>query len=213
MERFSGEETTLSRPTPARRAARAAITTAPAIPGQPPTRRSVPTLFLCASGSRLGQLSAAHAGVVAAAAKTWSGTGGKPISTAINRPTFDRPGWSSVPSLGHPSATVTSASTASPAIWPVSPFTPDGVSNASTGRSDRLIARMAWAWRSRGGPLRPVPRTPSTMTDAARNAVSNGPESCLSPSSVSNGICQPCNRSARGSLSATRTALTGRPHA
>ena len=117
--------------------------------------------------------------------------------------------------MGHPKATVTSASVDSPGTAPVSASTPDGMSRARTGASDRLRARMARAWRLRGSPVIPVPRIPSTRTEAPRRRRSRAAsKSSASPSSSWSRrmvIPQPCRRGSSSGRSAARTAVTGRP--
>ncbi len=54
------------------------------------------------------------------------------------RPRSSAPGSSTTPTLAAPNVTVRSARTASPSTAPVAPFTPEGMSTATTGDGDRV---------------------------------------------------------------------------
>jgi hypothetical protein len=61
---------------------------------------------------------------------------------------------------------VTSARTAAEVTSPVEAFTPEGTSTAMTGLPAALIDSISAAASGRGSPLKPVPKSASTITSA-----------------------------------------------
>ncbi len=67
------------------------------------------------------------------------------------------------------------ADTAAPGTSPVDAFTPEGMSTATTGAADSLIASIWRAASSRGSPWKPVPKRASTITSASPSDRSSQP--------------------------------------
>ena len=110
----------------------------------PARMATAPTACLWVTGARRGfHLDTEPA--VTSCAQSVPGPGGKAISTATMRPQCTRPGCSSVPSFGHPKATVMSARTTTPGTAPVAPSTPEGASSATIAPPASLAASMAAA--------------------------------------------------------------------
>ena len=81
------------------------------------------------------------------------------MSATRTAPASSAPGRITTPTFGAPNVTVRSARTASPSTAPVAPFTPDGMSTATTGAGDVLSPAIASAHSSSGTPRNPVPNT------------------------------------------------------
>ncbi len=92
------------------------------------------------------------------------GADSRPMSATTTRPAWKRPGATTSPTFGAWNVTVTSASTATPAISPVEASTPDGTSTATTGASAAFIRAISSAASGRGSPWNPVPKSASTTT-------------------------------------------------
>ncbi len=129
---------------------------------------------------------------MSAASYSSRSSGGNPISTAISRPHRARPGWKSAPDLGQPNMMVLSAATETPGTAPVVGSTPEGMSRATIGRPLAFMRRMTVAAGSRGSPVAPVPRIPSTSTLAPARAAS-------APSSVMRSRLKSVKRAGSGS--------------
>ena len=93
---------------------------------------------------------------------------GNPMSATRTAPANSAPGSTTTPTLGAPNVTVRSARTASPSTAPVAPFTPDGMSTATTGAGDAFSPAIASAQSSSGMPRNPVPNSASIATSARR---------------------------------------------
>ncbi len=109
------------------------------------------------------------------------------MSATRTSPAFSLPGKIQCPSLAAWKLTVTSAPTAAPSAAPLEASTPDGMSAATTGASDALIASMAASAGARGAPENPVPKIASTITpEPARSSRSSSrPTSRIVPSNRS----------------------------
>ncbi len=88
------------------------------------------------------------------------------MSATIRRPACSRPGSMTSPAFGRASVMVTSARTQGVSACPVVAFTPEGMSIATIGFSERSAHSMAAAMAPRGAPLLPVPRSASTRNEA-----------------------------------------------
>ena len=87
------------------------------------------------------------------------------------RPAHERPGSNSSPGLYAAKQIVSVARTAGPATAPVVPFTPDGMSTASTGtRRRRPSTRATAAAGPSSAPRKPVPYIASITRSARPNA-------------------------------------------
>jgi hypothetical protein len=135
---------TATRPAPARYAAVPASATAPVISLEPPITTAYPAERLCVSGSRDGTIAATSS----ASSSTRSlriRSVGNPICSTSTTPACLAPGSRISPGFGAPNVTVRSARTAGPSTAPVSPFTPEGMSTATSGTGDAASAPIASA--------------------------------------------------------------------
>jgi hypothetical protein len=163
--RMSSGTATLTSPAPARYAASPIRLTAPVINLEPPITTTTPASRLCVSGGRAGSMAATSSPSVShTSARRRSA--GNPMSTTSTRPAFSAPGRSTIPSLAAPKVTVTSALTATPSTAPVSPFTPEGISTATTGPPQSFSPAMARSPSPSAEPRKPVPKMASTATSA-----------------------------------------------
>ena len=98
-----------------------------------------------------------------------------PISTMLTSPASSLPGFTCSPIFEPWKVAVTSAFTASPCASPLDASTPEGTSQATTGASWPLMARIAPDTGSRGSPEKPVPSSASTTApDPSRRPASSG---------------------------------------
>ena len=95
------------------------------------------------------------------------------MSATRTAPANSAPGRSTTPTFGAPKVTVRSARTASPSTAPVAPFTPEGMSTATTGDGDAFSPAIASAQSSSGIPRNPVPKSASMTTSARRSSRSS----------------------------------------
>ena len=137
------------------------------------------------------------------------------MSTTRRMPACSAPGISTVPSFGAPKETVSSARTASPSTTPVAPFTPEGMSTATTGTPASFRLAIADAHSSSGIPRKPVPKIASTATSARassrrRPCSSNVRTRMPGTSSRRRAFVAAGSRSSSGSSSSTTVVRT--PH-
>ena len=149
-------------PAPARWAASAAIAGAPVNPAAPPATTTVPDANLFPSRPRRGN-NPSTPSLIKPAVDAPGASRGIPISITDTRPAQNAPGPTCNPIFDPWNVAVATARTASPSTSPVEAFTPDGTSQATTGKSPSLIAVIAPATGSRGTPSNPVPSIASTM--------------------------------------------------
>ena len=196
-------------PAPALIAAVAESVTAPVRPREPPATSTWPEVNLVESGPRRGGSSSTPASISppAGGAVTPSGI---PISATRSSPQWRLPGAIRWPSFAAWKATVTVASTATPATSPVEASTPDGMSAATTGASPALIASIASAAGDRGAPPKPVPKIASTTAPepASSSPTSPGETSRPGVSSRSRFAFASGDRSAAGQ---SRSGSTSKP--
>ena len=172
-------------PAPERTADRAANTGAPVKPTLPHKRNSLPKSPLWAVLGRRGRVSGpftAHRSPSVSRGAVRSL--GRPMSMTRTWPEYTRP-WSRYsPGLAAVKVTVMSARTASPRTRPVSPSSPVGRSQATTGQ-DRLFSRRTAARKARcTGRLRPTPSRAS-MAQSQRPSQADCSRSSGSKASIS----------------------------
>ncbi len=156
---------TTTSPAPIRPAASAIRWAAPVIPREPATTTSTPEARLCVSTSRRGTIAATSSGSVTNVSARSEILGEADVHHA-DGPRALRARQEHDAALAAPNVTVRSLRTASPSTAPVAPFTPEGMSTATTGGAPAFNPSIAAAHRSSGTPRNPVPKTASTATSA-----------------------------------------------
>ena len=137
------------------------------------------------------------------------------MSATRTAPASSAPGRIATPTFGAPNVTVRSARTASPSTAPVAPFTPDGMSTATTGAGEVLSPAIASAHSSSGTPRNPVPNTASIATSArssSRSSVAGVKRiTRIEPTSSRRSALRAAG-SRRSAGSSTATTATRTPH-
>ena len=110
--------------------------------------------------------------------------GSSPMSATTTSPAWKRPGATARPTFQPCIVTVTSARTAAPSISPVSAFTPEGRSTATTGTLRAFTASISSAASRRGSPRKPVPNSPSIRTSPSRPSWARRPAACNTSSAI-----------------------------
>jgi len=159
----------LTLPAPLRSAASPHSRIAPGMPAAPPTTSTCPKSPLCAVLRRLGKycstaLSSIRRNSDSLAAFAASGMS-RPANT--NSPQQFGPWSRNKPVLRPTNVTVRSARIAQPITAPVSPCSPVGISNASTGAGCSLTAKTPAASSPSTSRIRPLPSIPSTRRSAS----------------------------------------------
>ncbi len=164
----------VTRPAPARRAARAARMAAPVIAG-PPSTVTCPRLclWLCAPGAGSG----AHSVGVLAKVPPWASprmARGSPMSAQTTSPHRERPGSSRWPGFRAAKVTVRSARRAKPRTSPLAPQRPEGTSTAMSFPRAGTASRNPRAALPRSR-RRPAPNSASRTTAASPTSRAIGP--------------------------------------
>ena len=118
-------------------------------------------MYLLSRGARSGTRSSS-ADVANACAVSRSSS--SPMSTSSISPAKNAPGATRRPTFSRWKHTVQAASIATPATSPVDASTPEGMSIATTSTPVALTCSISRAAGGRGSPLKPVPKSASTIS-------------------------------------------------
>ena len=165
----------MTSPTPERSAAPAHMAAAPAMPAEPATISRCPFRFLWALRGFGGSARRASAGSISAARPSGRNSGGMPMSAASISPHTSSPSPRRSPVFSSWNVTVMSARTQGERAAPLSPFSPEGMSTATTAAPrprSRFIRSISAAAPPSGARDRPVPYSASTHTSGASGAPS-----------------------------------------
>ena len=153
-------------PAPARKAEMEVMAAAPVFPGDPAITSKWPVVPLWASGTRglkqdwiISLVKSHRPGPTSLT--IWDGI---PISTILSDPTYAAPGRTMWPVLAKAKVAVALARIHTPHAWPVSEFSPEGMSTAITGLLRPLIKSMMVLKYPLTSDFKPVPRMASTHT-------------------------------------------------
>ena len=157
---------TVTRPAPARNAARAARAAAPVFPTEPARIRTCPKVPLCASSFRGRAIHATSSPRVRfrkSSGYSSRASGGVPICLTTHSPTASQAGGKTCASLGAVNVTEASARTCSPINWPLSAEAPEGRSTATVRApaNASFKSRTTSSRKPSSGFESPVPRMAS----------------------------------------------------
>ena len=192
---------TVVRPAPARTQAMAHRAAAPAMPVLPAKRTDRPKTPLWASAARSGIRGARSFSSRTERPFTAPQSAGMRIGATVTRPAQTQPWRRYRPGFGRWKVTVSAARTAPPtppSSSPVAPFSPEGISTATTGRPERFTSPMSCLATPSTGRDSPVPNRASTT--ASKEA---GHSDCAVSSSRSRRIGMPACRARKRSVPAS----------